>query len=67
MTKWPAHIEERAKIFELCGRDSEPLKKPTRVHVIWEGDKYIELEPGTMLVAGVGQVTTDKGEDTWKS
>jgi len=54
MTKWPAHLEERAAIFELTGADSEPLKGPTRTLLLWEEDTFVELDPASWRVLEVG-------------
>jgi hypothetical protein len=54
MTKWPAHLEEHAKIFELHGYDPAPLPGPRRTHLEWDGEKYVEIDPSTMRVIEVG-------------
>lgn len=54
MTKWPAHLEERARIFELTGADGEPLKGPTRLPLLIEGETYVEFDPRSFRVLGSG-------------
>jgi len=62
--KWPAHLEERACIFELTGADGEPLKGPTRIPMLWEDNQFIELDPDRfpreLRVIGVGRVGVDQ-------
>ena len=54
MTKWPAHLEEHAKIFELHGFDPATLSGPRRTHLEWDGESYVEIDPNTMRVIEVG-------------
>ncbi len=56
MTKWPAHLQERAAIFELQGPDGEPLKGPTRLPLLIEEDQYIAFDPRSLRVIEVGRV-----------
>jgi hypothetical protein len=60
MTKWPAHLAERAAIFELQATNGEPLKGPTRTLLIWEQETYIELDPATWKVLAVGHAKPTK-------
>lgn len=66
--KWPAHIAERAAIFELTGQDFEPLQGPTRIPLVWEDDQFIELDPSRfpkeLRVIGVGRVSVDPQQPT---
>jgi len=57
--KWPAHLEERACIFELTGADGEPLKGPTRMPLLIEGETYVEFDPRSFRVLGYGQLIAD--------
>lgn len=60
MTKWPAHLEERARIFELTGADGEPLKGPTRLPLLIEEDQFIAFDPRTFRVLEVGRVGVEQ-------
>ena len=56
MTRWPAHLESRARIFELTGRDPTPLEGPTRVPLVIEDNQFIEFDPRNLRVLSVGRV-----------
>jgi hypothetical protein len=60
MTKWPAHLAERAAIFELQGQDGEPLKGPTRLPLLIEEDQYIAFDPRSFRVIEVGRVGVEE-------
>ena len=57
--RWPAHLAERAKIFEIHD-DGEPLTGPTRLPLIWDGYEFVELDPDTWGVSCVGRVEVTK-------
>ena len=62
--KWPAHLAERAAIFELCGMDQSPVPEPRRAPLEWDGDTFCELDPdnwGVTRVSGVVRVEHEQG------
>jgi hypothetical protein len=55
MNEWPAHIEERARIFELVGNDQSPLPNLRRSILIWDGPQWQEIDPTTGQVVSEGK------------
>jgi len=53
--KWPAHDENRARIFEVP-RDDTPLPPVRRTHLEWDGDAWVEIDVRTGRVVDSGRI-----------
>ena len=60
--RWPAHLADRAAIFELQ-EDREPIEGPTRLPLIWDGFEFREIDPDSWRVVSVGRVETNQQKD----
>lgn len=48
--------------FALGDLDAEPLPKPSRAALEWDGARWAEIDPATGTVLAIGDAATNTGE-----